>query len=39
MPVLSGEQSYPHDAIETLKQRVDNVIVIRAAETAENWAA
>ena len=35
MPVLSGEQSYPHDAIETLKQRVDNVIVIRAAETAE----
>ena len=33
MPVLSGEQSYPHDAIETLKQRVDNVIVIRAAET------
>ena len=35
MPVLSGEQSYLHDAIETLKQRVDNVIVIRAAETAE----
>ena len=35
MPVLSGEQSYPHDAIETLKRRVDNVIVIRAAETAE----
>ena len=35
MPMLSGEQSYPHDAIETLKQRVDNVIVILAAETAE----
>ena len=35
MPVLSGEQSYPHDASETLKRRVDNVIVIRAAETAE----
>lgn len=35
MPVLSGQQAYPHDATQTLKQRVESVHVIRAAEAAE----
>ena len=35
MPVLTGACAYPHDAIEKLRQAVPNVVVIRAAETAE----
>lgn len=35
MPVLTGAQTYPHDAIEKLKETVPNLIVIHAAETAQ----
>lgn len=35
MPVLSGEQSYPHDAIDVIMKNVENVKVIKAGDTAE----
>ena len=35
MPVLTGAAEYPHDAIEELKKAVPDVMVIRAADTAE----
>lgn len=35
MPVLTGAAAYPHDAIEKLRKAVPNVVVIKAAETAE----
>ncbi len=35
MPVLTGAAEYPHDALEVLKEAVPNLVVIKAAETAE----
>ncbi len=35
MPVLTGKCEYPHDAIEKLQAAVPNMMVIKAAETAE----
>lgn len=35
MPVLTGAVEYPHDIIDRMREIVPNVIVIKAAETAE----
>ena len=35
MPVLTGAAEYPHNAVEEIKKVVPDVVVIKAAETAE----
>lgn len=35
VPVLTGACEYPHDAIDALSKAVPNLVVIKAAETAE----
>lgn len=35
MPVLTGEEEYPEDCIDDLKKTVGDVIVVKAAEKAE----
>ncbi|SEF56450.1 indolepyruvate ferredoxin oxidoreductase beta subunit [Caloramator fervidus] len=34
-PVLIGQETYPHDIIEKIKEKVENVVVFNAAEVAE----
>lgn len=35
VPVLTGACDYPHNAVEALSAAVENLVVIKAAETAE----